>query len=150
MNLPRDLARKVLELAGESPPAATYRPHPSLHAVIPVRLVVGPIPVRLVSEANAHDGLKAKLGRKKAVKDAVRTALPRMAVPFTLPVVVRITRVGGKQMDGDNLARACKNVRDVVAEWLGVDDADRRVKWVTKQRAGYESGVEIDIRTREV
>lgn len=37
------------------------------------------------------------------------------------------------RMDGDNLANALKPVRDQLAEWLGVDDADGRIRWESGQ-----------------
>lgn len=42
-------------------------------------------------------------------------------------------RVAPGRLDDDNLARACKAVRDEVAAWLGVDDGDPRISWVTAQ-----------------
>jgi len=139
---------KILALAGQSRPANPTRPTPSAEPV-PIRLVVGPIPVRLVSEANAGGKRRAEIARKTAVKAAVRAALPELAAPLTLPVVVVMTRVGIRPLDTDNLARALKAVRDEVAAWLGVDDADRRVRWVCRQRAGWAAGVVIDVRQVE-
>jgi hypothetical protein len=112
---------------------------------IPLVLIVGPIPVRLVSEANRGGKLRDRIARKTAVKDAVRAALPAMA--FSLPVRVTLTRYGHKRQDDDNLRRTLKSVRDVVAEWLGVDDADKRVRWVYRDRPGWGSGVGVEFRT---
>ena len=101
------------------------------------------VPVRLVSEANAGGQLRAKMARKSAVKDAVRAALPGFAFP--LPAVVTITRMGLREMDDDNNIRASKNVRDVVAQWLNVDDRDKRVKFRYKQEASWSPMVRITI-----
>lgn len=114
---------------------------------VPLVLTVGPIPVRLVSEANRGGKLRDRIARKSAVKDAVRAALPDMAFP--LPVRVTLTRYGHRKQDDDNLRRTLKSARDVIAEWLGVDDADRRVKWVYRDRPGWVSGVGVVIKTQQ-
>jgi hypothetical protein len=36
-------------------------------------------------------------------------------------------------MDSDNLANALKPVRDELADWIGIDDADGRIRWETGQ-----------------
>jgi hypothetical protein len=101
-------------------------------------------PLKLVSEANANDKLRNKISRKTAVKAAVSAALPELRFP--LPCVVVLTRIGGKQLDDDNLQRCFKAVRDVVAKWLGVDDADPRIRWRYRQRPGWVMGCGIQIR----
>lgn len=95
-------------------------------------LVVTITGLRLASEANMGGTLRAKIARKSEVKNAVREAIGR-AVPLLLPLTVTLTRLGSKSLDGDNLQRAMKAVRDVVAEWLGVDDADKGIKWRYQQ-----------------
>ena len=48
--------------------------------------------------------------------------------------------------DGDNLIAGCKHLRDAIAAWLGVDDADAQVAWEYAQIAtrGME-GVAVSI-----
>lgn len=48
--------------------------------------------------------------------------------------------------DGDNLIAGCKHLRDAIAAWLGVDDADAQVAWEYAQIAtrGIE-GVAVSI-----
>jgi hypothetical protein len=134
----------------EVKPARTPRPTP-LAPETPLRgrLVIElDIPIRLASEANQGGKLGAKIGRKSAVKTAVKAALPRLVDPFPLPVTVTITRLGGKQLDiDDNLPRSCKAVKDVLAEFLGVQDhgRDPRVKWRFRQRPAWSSGVRIRV-----
>lgn len=103
--------------------------------------------MKLVSEANKNDGVGAKIHRKSSVKAGVRQALPEM--DFPLPVDVRLTRVGSKELDDDNLRMSLKAVRDVVAEWLGLpDDKGPEVRWMYDQKSGYTYGCRIEIRTR--
>jgi hypothetical protein len=44
-------------------------------------------------------------------------------------VTVTMTAHIPTRMDGDNLANALKPVRDEIADWLGADDADGRIRW---------------------
>jgi len=57
---------------------------------------------------------------------------PRPALPCT----VLMTRIAPRKLDDDNLRGAFKAVRDQVAAWLGVDDADPRVTWAYAQERG--------------
>lgn len=118
---------------------------PQSEIPVPVTLVVGPIPARLVSEANRGGKLRERIARKTLVKEAVKAALPAISLP--LPLRVTLTRYGHKKQDDDNLRRTLKSVRDVVASWIGVDDADRRVRWVYRDRPGWASGVSVEVRT---
>jgi hypothetical protein len=60
-------------------------------------------------------------------------------------VVVRLTRIGPRKLDSDNVAGACKATRDGVADWLGVDDGDEsRVRWVYAQERGAY-GVRVEV-----
>lgn len=150
LKVDRETEAKILALAGQSRPTRAPSPkreRESPAAPVPVRLVVGPIPVKLASEANAGGRLRSAIGRKAEVKAAVRAALAALTPP-PLPVAVVLTRLGGRKLDAhDNLPRSLKAVVDAVAEWLGVDDADPRVRWVIRQRPGWAAGVEIDVRT---
>ena len=114
---------------------------------VPLVLTVGPIPVRLVSEANRGGKLRDRIARKSAVKEAVKAALPAIKLP--LPLRVTLTRYGHRRQDDDNLRRTLKSVRDIVASLIGVDDADRRVKWVYRDRPGWTSGVGVEVRTQQ-
>lgn len=109
------------------------------------------LPCRVVSEANrpTGEGWPAAHRRRKRQQEALDAA--RLAAGFgyvggfvpRTPCVVTLTHVG-PAMDGDNLQRAFKALRDAVAAWLGVDDADPRVRWEYDQRPG-PAGVELRI-----
>jgi hypothetical protein len=49
---------------------------------------------------------------------------------------VTITRVSPGRLDDDGATASAKHVRDAVAVWLGVDDADHRVRFVVEQAKG--------------
>jgi hypothetical protein len=125
-------------------PKPLSAPAPKPSGRLALTVVISPL--RLASEANAGGKLRAAIARKSAVKDAVREALPTMAFP--LPAVVTLTRLGGKSLDDDNLRRAMKSVRDVVAKWLGVDDADPKVRWRYRQRPAWRMGCKIQVREK--
>ena len=104
------------------------------------------IPLRLPSAANLREHWSARARRVKAQRQAVAIYVlgkPRPA----LPVVVTLTRVAPRALDGDNLQSAFKAPRDEVARWLGVDDADPRVTWSYAQRSGGVGryGIEIEL-----
>jgi hypothetical protein len=60
---------------------------------------------------------------------------------------VTLTRISPRELDDDNLASAMKHVRDGVADALGVDDRDPRVRWRCAQAFGgtTERAVRIDL-----
>lgn len=119
------------------------------------------IPVRAVSEANAHQHWRARQKRAKAQREAARfiagaelqIAVPRRSVFAYGPTCfsITLTRIAPRKLDSDNLAGSMKHVRDGIADALGVDDGDERIEWRVEQRKGrpgeYAVGVEIRERT---
>lgn len=109
-----------------------------------------PLPgLRLVSLANQREHWRPKAKRAKAHRSGallvVRAALRGRAPVF--PMVVIITRIAPRSLDDDNLAGACKSVRDGIADALGINDRDSRVKWAVAQRKGKprEYGAEVQL-----
>jgi hypothetical protein len=103
------------------------------------------IDVQTTNESNRGGSLRGRLARKAAEKKATELVLPPWGV-VRLPCVVTLTRLGVREMDGDGLRTSLKYVRDTLAKWLGVDDADPRVKWVYRQRAAWRAGVLVEVR----
>jgi hypothetical protein len=103
------------------------------------------VPIKLVSEANTHDGLKAQLRRKAQVKRTMRQVLTLIPRVVALPCTVTMVRFGPKELDSDNLDNAFKAVRDMIAEWVGVDDADKRYTWQFHQKPGKAYKVRVTI-----
>lgn len=111
-----------------------------------VRVEIELIGLVLRSEANTGGRLRERIGRKEAVKAAVRNALADVRIVPRFPVRVVLTKLGGKPWDDDNLANGFKACRDVAAEWLEVDDGDRsKVRFVYRQRAAYKQGIRITV-----
>lgn len=99
------------------------------------------LPLRLVSSLNAREHWAARARRVKRERVTAFLAVPKVPVPCT----VYITRIGKRRMDGDNLQGACKAIRDGIAQKLGVDDGDSRIRWEYAQEIGKEYGVRICI-----
>jgi hypothetical protein len=82
----------------------------------------------------------------KGQRTAVLMALhPKAFVP-SFPCVVRLTRYAPRLLDSDNCVGSLKAVRDAVAFFLQVNDADPRVVWEydqEKSRQGYQVKIEI-------
>ena len=101
-----------------------------------------------VSEANSRGHWSKGAGRAKRQRWIVAVAL-HGHTPAPLPLVVTLTRgAPSSGLDGDNLQRALKAVRDGVADFLGVDDGDERIAWRYEQkrerRGHYSVAIEIE------
>lgn len=100
-----------------------------------------------VSEANRRDW-HGRSKRSKALRTEVawawRSARPTVAPPCS----VHLVRLGGRELDDDNLRSALKAVRDQVADELGLEnDRDPRVEWTYAQEPGGKSaGARIELR----
>lgn len=110
------------------------------------RIVQVSIPVRLVSTANAREHWATRARRAKTHRLAARLAL-RAARPTPLPPPVRVVieRVGRRRLDSDNLAGSAKSARDGVADWLGIDDGDERIRWDYEQTTGPQWACRITV-----
>jgi hypothetical protein len=74
-------------------------------------------------QAGALERKAQKTRRRKAgrANSNIRDRAPRITVTMTAHLFTR--------MYDDNLANALKPVRDELADWLGPDDADGRIRW---------------------
>lgn len=102
-------------------------------------------PMRLYSEANQGGKLRAKIKRKVAQKNEVFFEWKRQVKQkINPPCKVRLTRIGPRALDGDNLQGSFKYVRDTIARMIGIDDGDPLIEWFYYQRKGAY-GVQIEI-----
>lgn len=108
------------------------------------------IPLRLPSLNNLSHrhwrSLSAITNKQKAATRLVMSGIDAPPIP-ALPLLITITRVGPRRLDDDNLAGACKYVRDAIAAKVGVDDGSDLYTWRYEQRTG-PYGVEVEIVTR--
>jgi hypothetical protein len=109
--------------------------------------------VRTKSETNMREHWSARHKRRRAQRNAAWavTCEPVVLGLATLPAVVTLTRIAPRRLDSDNLLGALKAIRDGVADALGVDDADPRLRWVYQQESGGKGryGVRIALRSAD-
>lgn len=98
------------------------------------------LPLRLVSEANAHEHWRKRQERAKRQRGLAKmvTLGSFGGRNIRLPLVVTLTRIAPRQFDSDNAVGACKHVRDGVADALDIDDRDPRVTWRYAQRRAQD------------
>jgi len=119
------------------------------------------LPVKVVSEANQskyeHWGTKAR--RVRSQRGIVKIGLYNFQQSLRAhkgAFKVTLMRIApspqGQTLDGDNLQRSMKAVRDQVAEACGVDDRAERIRFEYGQRKGESKqyAVEIGIALEEV
>jgi hypothetical protein len=107
--------------------------------------------LRLINEANAREHWRARADRTKVEKTITTLGLNGLGCPdwAQRELVVMPTRVSPGLLDGDGLESAFKHVRDAVASWLGVDDAEwragNRITWRYDQRRGAKGEYSVQI-----
>lgn len=94
------------------------------------------VPVRAVSVANVRENWRKRAARAKQHRWAAGMAMLQIKPKPQVPCVVLLTRIAPRELDDDNLRGALKAVRDGVADWLGIDDRDKRVRWDYAQARG--------------
>lgn len=119
--------------------AQRFAPEP--RSVFPLSLNL-----RLHSIANERIHYMARHRHMKAHRSAVLEAIAGRAMP-KLPAVVTIVRIGPRKLDTDNLAIACKGIRDGLAEAWRVDDGSDLYDWrYAQEQAGRGVyGVRIEV-----
>jgi hypothetical protein len=81
-----------------------------------------------------HSGWLAVTARRRRERQAFDDAIGGIEAPAWPRYFVTLERVGANPMDTDNLAAGFKTIRDAVARWLRLDDADDRIVWSYSQR----------------
>ena len=104
------------------------------------------MPIELPSLSNVRMHWRAMDSLKKKQKLATKLCMRDVKLP-AMPLLVTITRVGPRKLDDDNLASACKYVRDEIAKAVGVDDGSDLYTWMYAQRIGTY-GVDVEITQR--
>lgn len=107
------------------------------------------IPMKLESTANKrwHWAVKSKHNAEQRAQGKWAVSSNYNKIRNEPPFKVKITRIGKRMMDDDNLAISAKALRDGIAEALGVDDGDKKlIAWKYDQKIGKEYGVEVEIK----
>jgi len=108
--------------------------------VIPIRLSGGP-------NARLHWARRAKVAKRE--RRAAWLATSGWILPVDGGAAVTLVRLAPRRLDDDNLRGVLKAIRDGVADRLGIDDRDTRVRWRYAQEsagAGFY-GVRLEIAT---
>ncbi len=112
------------------------------------------IPLKTISEANVYEHWTAKKKRRDAQKIMVKTHLNQCNHKITIPCHIKITRIGKKLMDSDNLPTSQKWVRDAIADYIlpglrpGIADNKEGFSWEYDQQIGKEYSIIIEIRNK--
>jgi hypothetical protein len=89
--------------------------------------------------------------RHKEQKRAIHLSLSASKDRFKLPCIVRMTRLGPRELDFDNLVVSQKYVRDAIAEIITGDmrpgraDGNPNIQWEYHQQKNKEYKVKIEI-----
>lgn len=106
------------------------------------------LPLRTVSGLNVREHWRTRARRVKLERQAVVFAWTfkerRWVAGNGPPYRVRLTRLGPRRLDSDNVQGALKAVRDQVAALLGIDDGSPLVTWEYAQEVG-PYGVRIEV-----
>lgn len=89
-------------------------------------------PIRTVSEMNQSEHWAVRMRRKHAQQLEMLAALHQnlRGAQVEFPCKIRLTRIGPKLLDHDNLASSTKFIQDAIARHLGIDDGDTsKVTW---------------------
>lgn len=103
------------------------------------------VPIRIESTPNLRECWQARSRRAGKHKHDTYFALKAAKASHALPCVVTLTRIAPRALDDDNNVAGLKNVRDGVALWLAVDDADKRIEWRYSQRRGEPKQYALEI-----
>ena len=100
-------------------------------------IICAMLPLHIVSEANQRGHWSKSASRKALHRNTARCIMQSHARPsHGGPITITLTRIAPRQLDDDNLASGFKSARDGVADWLGIDDGDKRLTWRYAQRRG--------------
>lgn len=106
------------------------------------------LPIKTVSEANCRDHWAVKQRRVKGQRGIAKAAtFNAWTVKHAYPYQIKLTRIGKRLLDDDNLRGAMKAIRDGVAEALRVNDGDaNQATWDYAQETGKEFAVKVEIK----
>ena len=115
------------------------------------------VPIATKNPTNVREHWAVRAKRVKKQRQATRWALvaglvsARVDPTTRTPIVVTLTRIGPRAMDDDGAVAAMKHVRDEIAAYFGVNDADPRIAWEYRQAKGKAAVViEFEVKAREV
>jgi hypothetical protein len=105
------------------------------------------IPIKIESTPNQRVHWRVRATTNATHRAAAYFACKQAKVKRVFPCVVTLRRIAPRELDDDNLAGGFKSTRDGIADWLGINDRDKRVQWRYEQRKGkpHEYAAEVEI-----
>lgn len=108
------------------------------------------LPIRTFTEANLHEHHMQRHKRmgdqRPTVAMAMRANANARGIKVSLPCTVRTWRLAPAELDTNgNLQTALKAVMDGIADWLGINDRDPRVKWECDQVKRAQYGILVEV-----
>lgn len=109
------------------------------------------IPIRTVSLANQREHWAERASRARYQRSCaawlVRSGLLGQPPTDTSGrLAIELTRLAPRKLDSDNLAGACKSIRDGVADALGIDDGSELVTWTYGQEKAKNYAVRVTVK----
>ena len=108
--------------------------------------IVVDIPIRTISEANVREHWAKRAKRSKQQRGLAQLLVEgALGQRVIYGGTVTLVRLGPRRLDPDNLAGSAKHVQDGVADALGIDDGDARIRWEYQQEKSKDYGVRVVI-----
>lgn len=101
------------------------------------------LPIYTVSEANTQQHWTKKKKRTDLQKKWIWLLFQKEKPSIPLPCVIKLTRIGKRDLDDDNLPVSMKYIRDSISSQIfpnkasGQADNDSRIKWEYAQERGH-------------
>jgi hypothetical protein len=98
------------------------------------------IPVHTISEANNQQHWTIKKQRRDEQKLKVWAISQEEKALLSLPLHIKLTRIGKRKLDSDNLPVSMKYIRDAIADYLipfcppGHADGNENLSWEYDQK----------------
>lgn len=109
------------------------------------------IPIRTVSEANAHEHWRNRQKRAKAQRAATYLTVFKSELKRHPEVTITLTRISPGTLDDDNLPSSMKHIRDELAAMMDLpNDRHPSVTWKYDQAKGKprEYAVRVEVTPR--
>jgi len=108
------------------------------------------LPCKLVSLTNAREHWRKRAERAKTQRLAAKIeAIVHLTHGGHLlgrgSWLITIMRLGKRKLDDDNLASSAKHIRDGIADALGIDDGNERLRWRYAQDTPLPYGVRVEM-----
>lgn len=101
--------------------------------------------IRTVAQRRGRGGHERRTVMRAFAKTHAKLTPYVEAIQAGRRIQVVLTRLSTRDMDWSNVVTAMKYVQDAVADYHGVDDADRRWVWRHEQERNERFGVRIDM-----